>query len=212
MTTAVLTSPVAPARGSHWADLSACRTADADGDFFGEDPRAQARAREVCLTCPVLLRCLADRASIDGADSWGVVGGLEAAQRRALAVAELLGEYPDLTRAQELIAPRRRYRLHSLRRAGCTPGRIAELLTAEGFTVDAVTVRVALWWTGDGGTLLARRPRLDQRSMWERVRDDHADVIRLFQEHRVRMADAADYLGIGIGTYNRVVQDLKAAA
>ncbi|MER6253676.1 WhiB family transcriptional regulator [Streptomyces sp. NPDC001584] len=211
MTTALLTGLVSPANG-HWAELSACRTSDADKDFFGEDPDAQARAREMCLTCPVLLRCLADRASIDGADSWGVVGGLEAAQRRALVVAELLGEYPDLTRAQELLAPRWRYRLYNLRRAGCTPRRIAELVTAEGFEVDAVTVRVALWWSGDSGTLLARRPRLDQRSMWERVRDDHADVIRVFQERRVRMADAADYLGVGIGTYNRVVQDLKAAA
>ncbi|MFD5882582.1 WhiB family transcriptional regulator [Streptomyces yangpuensis] len=212
MTTAVLTGPHPAVRGIHWADLSACRTADADGDFYGEDPQASARAREVCLTCPVLLRCLADRTSIDGTDSWGTVGGLDAAQRRALAVAELLGEEPDLNRAQELRTPRWRYRLHNLRGAGCTPHRIAELLTADGFTVDAITVRVALWWAGDSGTLLARRRRNDERPQWQRVRDDHAVVIRLFEENRVRRTDAADYLGIGIGTYTRVVQDLQAAA
>ncbi|MFD6534868.1 WhiB family transcriptional regulator [Streptomyces goshikiensis] len=212
MTTAVLTAPVSPAGAGHWTTLSACRTADVDGDFFGDDESALARARQVCLTCPVRLTCLAARATIDGADSWGVVGGLDAAQRRALDVAERLGEHPDLPRAQELCTPRWRYRLHNLRVAGCTPQRIAAIVTEEGFAVNTITVRVALWWSGNSATLLARRPRLDRRALWERVRDNHIEVIRTLLERGVRMLDAADYLGVGIGTYSRIVQYLKASA
>ncbi|MFZ3475254.1 WhiB family transcriptional regulator [Streptomyces sp. 4.24] len=212
MTTAVLTAPVAPASTDHWADLSACRTADVDGDFFGDDAPAQSRARKVCLTCPVRLTCLTSRATIDGADSWGVVGGLQAAQRRALDVAELLGEQADLPRAQALDAPRWRDRLHTLRAADCTPQRIAAILTEEGFAVNTITVRVALWWSGDSGTLVASPPPLDRRWLWERVRDDHIEVIRMLLGRGVRMLDAADYLGVGIGTYSRIVQHLKASA
>lgn len=212
MTTALLTAPMPRTGTDHWADLSACRTANVDEDFFGDDPNAQARARKVCMTCPVRLTCLAARATIDGADSWGVVGGLQAAQRRALDASELLGEHADLPRAQALSAPHWSYRLQTLRIAGCTPQRTAEILTAEGFVVNTVTVRVALWWSGNSASLVTRRPPLDERPLWERVFDEHGRVIRILIERGVRKLDVANYLGIGIETYALIVQHLKASA
>ncbi|MFF2571137.1 WhiB family transcriptional regulator [Streptomyces sp. NPDC058084] len=211
MTTAVLTRPTTASADAHWARRSAC-TADTAADFFGTSAAAEARAREVCLSCPVRVQCLTARSAIDqDAESWGVVGGLDATQRRVLEVAELLGERPDLDRAVELLSPQWRYRLHNLRSAGYAPRRIAEVLTTEGIAVDTVTVRVALWWTGGQGKMLSRRASRDRRPLWRRVRDEHAEVILRLHELGARLADGADYLGVGIGTYQRVVKDLREA-
>lgn len=211
MTTAVLTHHTTPAdTGS--PRRSAC-TADTADDFFGTSAAAEARARAVCRSCPVRVQCLTDRTVLDRADGGdgGVLGGLTAIQRRTLTTAELLGERPDLGRANELLAPRWRYRLHKLRSAALAPQRMAEILTAEGIEVDAVTVRVALWWTGATGKLVARRARGDRRPLWQRLRDDHGDVIQRLQAHGARHVDGADYLGVRPGTYSRAVQELKTA-
>lgn len=213
MTTAVLTRPAVASMGGHWATRSACRTAEADRDFYGTSARAQARAREVCATCPVLVQCLAARSAVDAEEEpWGMVGGLDAYQRRVLKVAELIGERPNLERAKELLTPRWRYRLHKLRSSGYAPHRIAEFLTSEGCQVDAITVRVALWWTGGTGKALARRAPHDRRYLWQRVRDQHADVIRRLRGAGARHSDVADYLGVPVGSAARAVQQLESAA
>src|SRR5687768_8669160 len=137
MSTALLTrrptasAVPATAEGSHWAHRSACRTAEADRDFYGTSAAAQARARTTCLSCPVRIQCLSERSAVDMGESWGMVGGLDVGQRHVLEVAELIGERPDLQRAQELLTPRWWYRLHNLRNAGPTVQRIADVLTAE---------------------------------------------------------------------------------
>ncbi|MCZ0983874.1 WhiB family transcriptional regulator [Streptomyces diastatochromogenes] len=211
MTATVLTRSTAPADPANWSRRSTC-TADTAEDFFGTSAAAEARARAVCLSCPVRAQCLAARSTLDpGAQGGGVIGGLNATQRRVLELAERLGERPDLDRATELLTPRWRYRLHHLRSVGSTPGRIAEVLTGEGIEVDAVTVRVALWWTGASGKLLPRRASADRRPQWRRVLEGHSDTILRLLAHGASQPDGADYLGIGIGTYSRVVQELKAA-
>lgn len=218
MSTAVLTrrptaaAVPATAEGSHWAHRSACRTAEADRDFFGTSAAAQARARATCLSCPVRLECLAERSAVDVEESWGMVGGLDAEQRRVLEVAELIGERPDLQRAQELLTPRWRYRLYNLRAAGHAPQRIADILTAEGIAVDAITVRVAVWWTGGPGRAISRRASRDRRPLWQRLRDDYADVIYLLRARGARHVDVAAYLGVCVTTSTRATQELEAAA
>ncbi|MFD5452238.1 WhiB family transcriptional regulator [Streptomyces sp. NPDC127100] len=218
MSTAVLTRhPTAAAvpvtaEGSHWAHRSACQTAEADRDFYGTSAAAQARARTTCLSCPVRIQCLSDRSAVDIGESWGMVGGLDVEQRHVLEVAELIGERPDLQRAQELLSPRWRYRLHNLRHAGLTIHRLADLFTAEGITVDAITVRVALWWIGGAGRVVARRVGRDQRPLWQRVRDDHAGAICLLRARGARHVDVAAYLGVSVATSTRATQELEAAA
>ncbi|MER0443110.1 WhiB family transcriptional regulator [Streptomyces sp. Edi4] len=209
MTTAVLTHPTTPA-DTDWARRSAC-TAETADDFFGTSAAAEARARAVCRTCPVRIQCLTERIAGDPDDGGGVLGGLTAAQRRILTTAQLLGERPDLRRADELLTPRWRYRLHQLRSAAVAPRRIAEILTAEGIEVDAITVRVALWWSGASGKVMGRRQRGDRRPLWQRLRDDYSDELQRFRAQGARHADGADYLGVGVGTYGRAVQELKKA-
>ncbi|WP_435245171.1 WhiB family transcriptional regulator [Streptomyces tendae] len=212
MTTAVLTHHTAPTTDTDWARRSAC-TAESADDFFGTTAAAEARAREVCRTCPVRIQCLTDRRVLDADDdgTGGVLGGLSATQRRILATAELLGERPDLGRANELLTPRWRYRLHKLRIAAAGPQRMAEILTAEGLEVDTITVRVALWWTGADGKVVARRVRGDRRPLWQRLREDHGDVIAGLLARGTRHIDGADYLGVRVGTYSRAAQELKTA-
>ncbi|GAA1110650.1 WhiB family transcriptional regulator [Streptomyces javensis] len=208
---AVLAGRPASAEGSHWAQQSACHTTNAD-DFFGPGPAARARAREICLSCPVRVACLTDRAADGIADTEGMVGGLDEAQRRVLKVAELIGERPDLERAEQLLSPSWRYRLHKLRNGGYAPRRMAEILTGEGLTVDAITVRVALWWIGASGKALARRASRDRRPLWQRLHDDHADEIRRLRGSGARHIDVAEYLGVHVGTSTRAVQSLEVAA
>ncbi|MFB7649372.1 WhiB family transcriptional regulator [Streptomyces sp. NPDC056084] len=209
MTTAVLTHPTTPA-DTNWARRSAC-TAETANDFFGTSAAAEVRARAVCRTCPVRIQCLTDRMA-SAPDGEGILGGLTETQRRILTTAELLGERPDLRRADELLSPRWRYRLHRLRCAALAPRRIAEILTAEGIEVDAITVRVALWWTGASGKMVARRAQGDRRPLWQRLRDDHGEVLQRLRAQGARQADGADYLGVRLGTYSRAVQELKAEA
>ncbi|MDX3165949.1 WhiB family transcriptional regulator [Streptomyces scabiei] len=208
---AVLAGRAVAAEGSHWERHSACHTLNAD-DFFEPGLAAQARARGVCLSCPVRVECLTDRVTAEVDDIEGVVGGLDVSQRRVLKVAQLIGERPDLERAQQLLSPQWRYRLHKLRNGGYAPRRMAEILTGEGMMVDAITVRVALWWTGASGKALARRAAHDQRPLWQRLRDDHADEIRRLRATGARHIDVAGYLGVHVGTSTRAAKDLGAAA
>ncbi|MER5302204.1 WhiB family transcriptional regulator [Streptomyces lasiicapitis] len=211
MTIGVLTRPASAAEDGHWVERGACGTATA-ADFCGNDAGARDRARHTCRACPVLAQCLAERTAIDPGESWGIIGGLDVAQRRALEIAELIGERPDLARAQELLDPRWRYRLHNLRVAHVAPQRIAELLTREGIAVDTITVRVALWWTGGSGTVLGRRARRDKRPAWQRLRDDHAEVIQRLRANGARSADVAAYFDVSISASTRAVRAIAAAA
>jgi hypothetical protein len=60
--------------------------------------------------------------------------------------------------------------------------------------------------------VIGRRTRWDQRPLWQRVRDDHADVICLLRARGARHADVASYLGVSVTTSTRATQELEAAA
>jgi WhiB family redox-sensing transcriptional regulator len=69
----------------NWRMLAACAKADPDL-FFGFDgepddlrDQREAKAKAVCVTCPVSGNCLMD--ALDGGIAWGVFGGLGEQER-----------------------------------------------------------------------------------------------------------------------------------
>ena len=66
-----------------WQALSSCKTAPDPDWWFADDEATQQRAKRVCAGCAVRGRCLDD--ALARGEAWGVRGGLDAAERRALA-------------------------------------------------------------------------------------------------------------------------------
>jgi WhiB family transcriptional regulator, redox-sensing transcriptional regulator len=63
-----------------WSERAICRGEDPDA-FFPAHGDPGARARQVCANCPVRIDCLEYAVA---ADEWGIWGGLDREQRRAL--------------------------------------------------------------------------------------------------------------------------------
>ncbi|MFJ4887734.1 WhiB family transcriptional regulator [Streptomyces sp. NPDC088731] len=208
------TTPAASAPASQdWKTRSVCRGELAD-DFYSTIKSRKERARALCVGCPVIVECLNNqRQSDDAIYRWGVGGGLDPEQRRALEVEELLGNVPNLAMARVLVSPRWLWRLRQLK-AGC---RSLEGMTAalrkDGLFVDEVTVRVAVWWSGGEGSRMSRLAPGDKRTWRAQLRDDYADVVVALHELGARRADIAAYLGIpGTNGAKGVSDVLKAAA
>ncbi|WP_331723404.1 WhiB family transcriptional regulator [Streptomyces atratus] len=203
------TAPASP----DWKTRSVCRGKLAD-DFYSTIRSRKERARALCVGCPVIVECLNNqRQSDDAIYRWGVGGGLDPEQRRALELEELLGNVPNLAMARVLVSPRWLWRLRQLK-AGC---RSLEGMTAalreDGLFVDDVTVRVAVWWSGGEGSRMARLAPGDKRTWKAQLRDDYADVVVALHELGARRADIAAYLGIpGTNGAKGVADVLKAAA
>lgn len=71
----------------HWAERAECRNHDPElWHIGGSDMDAQAdraEAKRICLTrCPVVIECR--RTALDNREEWGVWGGLDSDERRAL--------------------------------------------------------------------------------------------------------------------------------
>ncbi|MGW1409430.1 WhiB family transcriptional regulator [Streptomyces sp. NPDC002403] len=196
-----------------WKTRSVCRGELAD-DFYSTVKSRKERARALCVGCPVIVECLNNqRQSDDAIYRWGVGGGLDPEQRRALELEELLGHVPNLAMARVLVSPRWLWRLWQLK-AGC---RSLEGMTAalrkDGLFVDEVTVRVAVWWSGGEGSRMARLAPGDKRTWRAQLRDDYADVVVALHELGARRVDIAAYLGIpGTNGAKGVWGVLKAAA
>lgn len=77
--TAALAIPALPAEDD-WRLRSACTTDDADL-FFG-DSHAEAIAKSICHGCPVIQQCA--QWALDTRQEFGVFGGLDDRQRRAI--------------------------------------------------------------------------------------------------------------------------------
>ncbi|MFJ1827413.1 WhiB family transcriptional regulator [Streptomyces sp. NPDC088178] len=197
-----------------WKTRSVCRGSEMTDDFFSTVRSHKERARALCVGCPVIVECLNNqRQSDDVIYRWGVGGGLDPEQRRALELEELLGNVPNLAMAKVLVSPRWLYRLRQLK-AGCRSLEgIAAVLRKDGLLVDVVTVRVAVWWSGGQGSRMARLGPGDRRSWRAQLRDDYADVIVALHERGARRADIAAYLGIpGTNGAKGVSDVLKAVA
>lgn len=208
-TTLAVTTPATP----DWKTRSVCRNSDMTDDFFSTATAARKRARALCVGCPVIVECLNNqRQSDDTIYRWGVGGGLDPDQRRALELEELLGNVPDLAMARLLVSPRWLYRLRRLK-AGCRSLEgIAAALLEEGLVVDAVTVRVAVWWSGGDGARMARLAPGDRRSWRAQLRDDYTDVVLALHKLGARRADIAAYLGNPGANGAKGVSDVVNAA
>ncbi|THA22742.1 WhiB family transcriptional regulator [Streptomyces sp. A1277] len=196
-----------------WKTRSVCRSGKLANEFFSTAPADKAKARALCAGCPVIVECLtSQRASDDAVYRWGVGGGLDPDQRRALELEELLGYVPDLAAACLLVSPRWLWRLRQLR-AGCRSLEgIAAVLRRDGLVVDAVTVRVAVWWSGGAGPRVARMSPCDTRSWRAQLRDDYTDVIMALHERGARNTDIAAYLGISMSNGKKAVGEIVRAA
>lgn len=83
-----LADPAGEPVAGDWRRRAACRDEDADLFFplgVGQGSRGQAQvdeAKAVCARCPVVSACLAD--ALESGQDYGVWGGLDEAERRAL--------------------------------------------------------------------------------------------------------------------------------
>ncbi|MFF8422877.1 WhiB family transcriptional regulator [Streptomyces sp. NPDC015680] len=196
-----------------WKTRSVCRGELAD-DFYSTIKSRKERARALCVGCPVIVECLNNqRQSDDAIYRWGVGGGLDPEQRRALELEELLGNVPNLAMARVLVSPRWLWRLRQLKADCRSLEGMTAVLRKDGLLVDEVTVRVAVWWSGGEGSRMARLEPGDRRSWRAQLQDDYMDVVVALHELGARRVDIAAYLGIpGTNGAKGVSDVLKAAA
>ncbi|WP_098007798.1 WhiB family transcriptional regulator [Streptomyces sp. sk226] len=195
-----------------WKLRARCRADDVDAeDFFTVSKAGQDRARGACAQCPVIVECLQSTRSYDeGVYRWGIGGGLDASQRRALELEERLGGAPNWEMARMLVSPRWLYRLSRLRSSCGSLDGMVRALHRDGLLVDAVTVRVAVWWSGGDAPRMAWRG--DTRAMRVRLAGDYLDVMLRLRGMRARYADIAAYLGVSGESGRRAVKDVLLAA
>lgn len=191
-----------------WKTNPRCRAKDVDAeDFFAPTKAGQKRAREACAQCPVIVECLqVTRFHDEGTYRWGIGGGLDALQRRALELEEQLGARPNLEMARVLVSSRWSDRLSRLRSSCGSLDGMVRALRRDGLLVDAVTVRVAVWWSGGDAPRVAWRG--DTRSLRARMGSDYLDVILRLRSKRTRYADIAAYLGVPRETGIRALKDI----
>ncbi|MFG2676979.1 WhiB family transcriptional regulator [Streptomyces sp. NPDC048445] len=209
-TTWAASAPATP----DWKTRSICRTGEMSDDFFSTSTAATKRARALCLGCPVIVECLNNQRQVDDTIyRWGVGGGLDPDQRRALELEELLGHVPNLGMARVLVSPRWLYQLKSLRSRCRSLEDLVAALREDGLIVDEVTVRVAVWWSGGEGARMARLAPDDRRSWRQQLRDDYTGVVLALHELGARRADIAAYLGNpGTNAAKGVSEIVNAAA
>ncbi|MFD7868015.1 WhiB family transcriptional regulator [Streptomyces sp. NPDC059783] len=192
-----------------WKTRSVCRNSGMTDDFFDTRTAAKTRARALCTGCPVIEECLTNqRASDDTIYRWGIGGGLDPEQRRALEWEEALGHVPDLGMARVLVSPRWLWRLRQLRFGCRSLEGIVAVLRRDGLVVDEVTVRVAVWWSGGAGARVARMTVSDTRSWRVQLRDDYTDVIVALHALRARNVDIAAYLGLTVTNGSKAIGEI----
>ncbi|MCW2900731.1 MAG: WhiB family transcriptional regulator [Streptosporangiaceae bacterium] len=217
MTSRTIT-PTAPRRrpaGTRWEDEASCRAAGVNNSvFFTDTVRAHAAAKRLCRSCPVLTTCLktAERDEAGTKDVFWLVGGLTDGQRLALRYARLLGQHPNLKQARTLLGPRWRSEIARMRTAAATPTEMVQQLRAKGALVNEATVRLAVWWSGGTGGLLSRRRPGDRRTEWQRIQDDHRDLVLALRAAGASHLDVAAYFGVAFRQANLAVTAIEKAA
>ncbi|MEW2187704.1 WhiB family transcriptional regulator [Streptomyces cellulosae] len=197
---------------SDWKDLAACQGQDTEM-FFVEQAETQEQIKIVCRGCPVLVQCLGDILTYeDSTYAWGVVGGLTVSQRRALRCEGLLGRRLNVRQARALASPQWASVLSPMRQAELVPSEVVAGLRPHGVIASEATARLALWWTGGSGNVLAPRVVGDRRQLWQRVRDEAQEVVGALREQRVCNRDIAAYLQVGTDALERASTAWRRAA
>ncbi|WP_228994351.1 WhiB family transcriptional regulator [Streptomyces sp. DH8] len=193
-----------------WKVRAFCRRKDVDAeDFFTTSQAGQKRAHAACAQCPVITECLqVTRSHDEGVYRWGIGGGLDALQRRALELEEWLGCRPNLEMARLLISPRWSGRLSRLRSSCRSLEGMTRALRRDGLMVDEVTVRVAVWWSGGDAPRVAWRG--DTRSLRALVGGEFLEPILRLRSMGARYADIAAWLGVPRETGVRALKDTLA--
>ncbi|MEU0624924.1 WhiB family transcriptional regulator [Streptomyces rubiginosohelvolus] len=191
-----------------WKVNARCRAEDVDAeDFFTTGKAGQRRARAACVQCPVIVECLRQTRAFDGGMyRWGIGGGLDGLQRRALELEEWLGRRPNLEVARLLVSPVWLGRLVRLRSSCGSLDGMVRALRGDGLMVDVVTVRVAVWWSGGQAPHVAWRG--DARGLRAQLVGDHLDVILRLRSMGARYADVAAWLGVPRDTGMRALKDI----
>ncbi|NEC17912.1 WhiB family transcriptional regulator [Streptomyces parvus] len=193
-----------------WKVNARCRAEDVDAeDFFTTGKAGQKRAREACVQCPVIVECLRQtRAFDDGTYRWGIGGGLDGLQRRALELEEWLGNRPNLEMARLLVSPVWLGRLVRLRSSCGSLDGMVRALRGDGLMVDVVTVRVAVWWSGGQAPRVAWRG--DTRSMRAVVGGELLEDVLRLRSRGARYADIAGWMGVPRDPGMRALKDVLA--
>lgn len=209
MTTATR-RPTRRAVSRDWKTASACLGTDTES-FFSPRKAEQDIARRVCLGCPVIAECLAwHRRFDDPTYRWGIGGGLNDVQRRALEAEEKLGNVPNLDMSRVLVSQRWLPRLEQLHGACKSLDGIVRKLHDDGLMVDVVTVRVALWWVGYEGSRLRRVRKDDHRHPARRLRQDRGDELVALRKAGLTVVEVAAYLGAAFTHTKRALETLRA--
>ncbi|MFD4795940.1 WhiB family transcriptional regulator [Streptomyces anulatus] len=196
-----------------WKVDSRCRRDDVDAeDFFTTAKAGQRRARAACVQCPVIAECLQQTRSFDdGTYRWGIGGGLDGFQRRALELEERLGNRPNPEMARLLVSPVWLGRLTRLRSVCGSLDGMVRALRGDGLMVDEVTVRVAVWWSGGDAPRVAWRTPGDSRSLRARLAGEYLEVMATLRSRGTRYADIAVYLGVSRDLGKRAVMEVLRA-
>jgi hypothetical protein len=177
---------------------------------FSDARSVQAKVQGVCRGCPVREACLKDAIAYEGDYhmTWGVVGGLTDAQRRALRVEAWLGNRPSLEQARALTRPRFAEFMRDWK--DWPADVVAAELRKHGVLASPVTVRLALWWTGAKASVLPPLFVDDRRRVWMVVRDECRQIVYRLREMGVSNADQAAYLGVGTTALEWAVRSWRA--
>ena len=192
-----------------WSEAAACQGSDLE-EFFADSEKTQRLMQDLCRGCPSRTSCLTDILKYEDGSyymRWGVSGGLTAVQRRALRCEALLGNIPNWEQAAELASPAWTSRMKPLYRGGFLPEGIAAELRKQYSVIAApVTVRLAVWWAGDKGSVLPHRGRDDRRLLWEVVRDESRDVVGELRSFGAGSRDISAYLQVSVTALNQATR------
>ncbi|MGA5670014.1 WhiB family transcriptional regulator [Streptomyces pseudogriseolus] len=201
--------PARPA-AHDWRTSAACQGVDIE-TLYSDKPTEQHTVQRICGYCPVRVTCLRDALGYEAStyQVFGVAGGLLDWQRKALIVHAQLGERPNVQQARVLSS--RVFAGFMQEWLDWPAETVAAELRAFGVLASPVTVRLALWWCGGRGSVLAPLPEGDRRVQWMQVRDECRPVVEMLRGHGLSNRDIVAFLGVAFHNFERAVRWWRSA-
>lgn len=101
--------------------------------------------------------------------------------------------------------------MRPLRRGHLTAEEVAvELRRRYSVIAAPVTVRLAVWWLGDKGSVLPHRGRGDRRLLWELVRDESRTVVEELRSLGAGSRDVAAHLQVSVTALQQATRAWEA--